>query len=352
MAIFGNISWSYRDGRGRVQLYSNPVESAIVNNGFGVIYMVLILLSFAFNPLVFVQNYKRRRGTASFLFTILSGTDLTTSFLSLFTLFNLLSSEHSEDVVRPATSFEITIFMLSILSKLASSFITSLLSVTRFIKIRDPLTDIRKSWLVAYLTGTMVLVLGLLLRCVFKGPGHEGQTAWFPYQQMAMRELNVRWHIGLATVYVVNVLSAVVASFLTVKILFSQNNAISNKYTEKRNRGSSISIAIMNLGNLVFFAILISSIVAVSVTVKSKMYDYIGSGYAKVLARRGGNLIFILFCLVPDSLSVFNPVVFLYFNKNARKSACTKVSAAYKSFKSSFKSSKLFVTKTVPLSTL
>ena len=159
---------------------------------------------------------------------------------------------------------------------------------------------------------------------------------------MAMRELNVFWHIGLATVYVVNVLSAVVASFLTVKILFSQKNVVSNKYTEKRNRGSSITIVIMNLGNLVFFSILVSSIVAVSLTVKSKVYNYIGSGYAKVLARRGGNLIFTLFCVIPDSLSVFNPVVFLYFNKHARKSVFGGVTAVYKSVKSS----KLFVTKT------
>ena len=54
MAIFGNISWSYKDGRGRVQLYSNPLESAIVNNGFGALYIILIIVSCVFNPLVFV----------------------------------------------------------------------------------------------------------------------------------------------------------------------------------------------------------------------------------------------------------------------------------------------------------
>ena len=133
-------------------------------------------------------------------------------------------------------------------------------------------------------------------------------------------------------VYIVNVLSAVVASFLTVRILFSQNSEISNKYTEKRNRGSSIVILIMNIGNFVFFLILISSIVAVSVAVKSKVYNYIGSGYAKVLARRGGNLLFVLFCFIPDSLSVFNPVVFLYFNKDARKDAFRRITAVYRTY--------------------
>ena len=223
--------------------------------------------------------------------------------------------------------------MLSILSKLLSSFTTTLLSVTRYFKIREPLTVIKKSWLAAYLTGSVLIVLALLLRCLLGGNGHHGYTAWFPYQQMAMRELNVYWHIGLAMVYIVNVLAAVVASILTVRILFSQNSEISNKYTEKRNRGSSIAILIMNIGNFVFFVILISAIVAVSVTVDSKVYNYIGSGYAKVLARKGGNLIFVLFCFIPDSLSVFNPIVFLYFNEHARKDASKRVTTFCRSTK-------------------
>lgn len=150
---------------------------------------------------------------------------------------------------------------------------------------------------------------------------------WLPYQQTAMRELNFFWHIAMVSVYVINVLLALVTSVLTIRLLYFRKSVATNKYTIKRNRSSSLAIFVMNLGNLVFFLILISAIIALSQTVKSRVYDKIGSGYAKFIARRGGYLAFLLFCLIPDGFSVFNPIVFLYFNARARRRILTRMSS-------------------------
>ena len=53
MAIFGDIYWNYTDGRGRVLLYSNPLECLMLNISFGTIYILLLVTSLVFNPVVF-----------------------------------------------------------------------------------------------------------------------------------------------------------------------------------------------------------------------------------------------------------------------------------------------------------
>ena len=134
---------------------------------------------------------------------------------------------------------------------------------------------------------------------------------------MAIRELDIFWHIALISIYIFNTIVAIVMSILTVRLLLKRE--ISSTNSDARTRSSTKIVLIMNLANITFFFILFISLIIFGMSVRSKLYTRIGSGYAKLLVRKNGAyFIFILFCLFPDMLTVFNPIIYFSFNKAAR----------------------------------
>lgn len=284
---------------------AHPVLNQILNYGFGVLFPLLFLVSLIFNPMVLYSNYRRKTSIARTLFMMLSVVDfITNSFQPLVVAVHLLSPSQCYTELDPPTTYQTvsTCIMAPVMQ--AGGMLTTLLAITRYITIRSPFYVINRAVLVVYSLLYITFLAVSYSSLILTSP----HVVFDPYIQWAWRVVPGRdyWAVGLTIPYTIHCLLAAVTSILTVCELWGYKTAASlrGRKIASQRRGS-LTILIMNTGNLIMF---VFSVV------------YIGMKVKMTTATFTFNLIkFVTWCVLPLVLSAANPTVVVTRSGNYRK---------------------------------
>lgn len=189
-----------------------------------------------------------------------------------------------------------SIFNVTVIS--ISGIITSLLSITRYVKIIRPFVRFRIRPLLCYISANTIFLLIILTRnIIFCGQGYmdSGQPYWIRFQQISWRERNVLWQMVVAVPYLGHCLASLITSFLTIYHLRRTRRSVITE-TRTNCRQSSYAIVLMNLGNSLFL-VFMSCAIVLHTTQTGKIYDLLKLNFLKD-------------CFSPCFLSALNPLIY------------------------------------------
>ena len=197
-----------------------------------------------------------------------------------------------------------SIFNVTVIS--ISAILTSLLSITRYLKIIRPFTEFRIRPLLFYIALNVIFLVAVLMRNImFCGPGHPvtGKPYWLRFQQISWRETDVTWQMAVAVPYLAHCLVSLITSLLTIYHLQKTKRSVITE-TRAKCRQSSWAIVLMNLGNTLFLLLMTTSI-ALHALKPTIIYTLLKINFMKD-------------CLSPCFLSAINPLIFYLCCRDSR----------------------------------
>ena len=246
MAIF-ELFWSeyyYLNGT-YIEIIRKDV--GYLNYLFFSILSFLSLVSTSSNPIVFCYHYKLST-TSALLFTLLSVSDFITNIISpIIVSYNLLKSEIDE-LYKPATVIErvYTIFYTTVTG--TSNVLVCLLSIMRYVSIRNSFYHIKIKFLVTYIIFYILLVFTATCYNFFS----INTAIWVSNGQnvIATTPLTIILHLTIVVYFLLNFLISSITSFCTVYLLCRSKQSLGTS-AANRSKGS-VTIFIMNFMNFIY----------------------------------------------------------------------------------------------------
>ena len=215
-----------------------PSLSASLNYIFAVQLPLIFLLSLLLNPLVFVYNHKRKRGIAATLFQLQAVFDFLTNLYQPIILSAALVSDFSGWRWVGLTALHGPLIQ-------TASLVTTVMPITRCIKITSPFYQIRRGLIVCYCVAVPTgLAVGYTL-ALATAPS----LRFDPYIQLVVWDTGDApdlWMACLTLPYILHTLAALLATMVTVRCL-------SRKAGTSLHRRGVVTVLIMNVGNFTLF---------------------------------------------------------------------------------------------------
>ena len=274
--------------------------------------IIIALTSLILNPIVFRHNYCKKKSIARDLFLILSTTDFFSSIVIPvnFTAGILLPKEEECPIQynatfcqtryyeyrRTATFFEKVVSCCVWYLTFSPSVITCALAICRWYQICFPLRHLNRK-IVVFLLAAFCLLFGfyLFVKMIF----HSAQMVIAIQTAISFFKLSSseRSEFQFEDILLIVLAStAILASILTVvNILKSQ---VGNQERRERKIKSTIKIGLLNLGNIVFIAVLMSLSLTKENTIEHTRLQTTS-------------------CLFAVVQSAFNPVVYILLTHGA-----------------------------------
>ena len=304
MAIFGNITLRNEDHTTETDVYLNYI--------WGVLILVLFIISTLLNPVVFIFNYNQPRSAASLLYLMLSASDFLTTLLRPIILSYELLKPGLDDYKSDCTTTKIFRENYNNLFGEVSATTTACLAIMRFIAIQFPFYRPRKKIMVgAIVTWTLIcvtpLIIYTLLAC--NNQGYNGVRAnWIrPAQTFFFVEnMSAAHFVKINTIrYLLTSVIALVASGLTV-VAMLRNKKTPN--ARSRNKGC-ITIVVMNAALIIDVIVYnLDAIPAVFDPDSSKNTFYNTTANLRLFVVLNGGVF----------LSAFNPLVIVIFSSQIK----------------------------------
>ncbi|KAL5250744.1 hypothetical protein ACHWQZ_G016471 [Mnemiopsis leidyi] len=302
MVIFGDLLERVPGADGQLHpIHTGDQYDQALNKTFVVLFAGFSVLSTLANPVAFCYNRSQRQTIAALLFQMLAVADFLTNSTFPFVIMSTLLSKDVKPIRDDSTlTKELwSIFNITIIS--ISAILTSLLSITRYMKIIKPFIRFRIRPLLIYIgLNTLYLVVVLCRNIILCGPG---ESYWLRFQQLSWRESGIAWQMPVAIPYLGHCLVSLITSTLTIYHLQRTRNSVVTE-TRAKCRQSSYAIVLMNLGNTLFL-ILITSSTVLYITNPMMIYQLLKMNFMKD-------------CFSPCLLSAANPIIFFLCCKDSR----------------------------------
>ena len=198
-----------------------------------------------------------------------------------------------------------SVFFITLVS--ISAITTSLLSITRYLKIRRPFIKVKMYPLIIYIACNALYLLVILSRnIIFCGEGllGTGKPYFLRFQQQSWRDASMIWIFAVAIPYFIHCLLSLVTSALTVYCLMRTSKSMITENRAK-SRQSSYAIVVMNIGNSIIFILCIATII-VRVAQPKELYLFLGMNFLKDI-------------LSPCLLAALNPIIFFSCCSDSRR---------------------------------
>ena len=301
---------SAEDARLSVNDVGCSTADYVLNYSFGAIFILIFIGSLILNPMVFLYNHKQKQSLATMLFQFVSLVDFMTNlYHPVAVAVRLFKTE--VDTIRNASSLQIAYSIYIAPLAQSSGMATTLLAITRYIQIRSPFCNVRKHLVLAYAIGyiaflyTSYIYVFTTSDIIIWQP--SVQNAWHVVQGMDI------WAIAFTIPYNIHCFLAAVTSGLTIKKLWGTDIKSNGSKRLQAQRRGSLTILIMNIGNLLVFLCTLF---------------YMGLKMAKVNSSLFNFLKFFTFAFLPLALSAVNPLILILRSTGFKRTMTAKTMAA------------------------
>ena len=188
-----------------------------------------------------------------------------------------------------------------------SAITTSLLSITRYLKIVRPFIKVKIYPLIIYIACNALYLMIILTRNImFCGEGllGTGKPYFLRFHQESWRDSTTYWIYAVAIPYFIHCMLSLVTSALAVYCLMRTSKSIITENRTK-SRQSSYAIVVMNIGNSVIFLLCIATIM-VRVIKPQELYLFLSMNFLKDIFS-------------PCFLSAINPIIFYSCCSDSRR---------------------------------
>ena len=313
--------------------------SVLPSIAFSSIIILCCVISLLSNPVVFFFN-RKRKSVAAFLFTLLSIIDFLFCFTFPFVVllqasdipklgegrqcFGISDEEYWNCIYLASTGQKVSTAVLLCLDSAAVST-TSLLAITRYIQLKNPLVRVRKRRVALAIASVFIVAVCLHLFSIF---GSHHDTFYSVMVMLVMHidpyDFGLAWqnqylsgvmshHTGQILILMTNLgtlvlqLGALISALLTAYFLFNKKESNISGSNVRRKRGS-LKILLTNLPSfLILFRIMLEAPL-MSIARQSGLYT-----------EFQGWIIFSLHRMLPLLASTWNPVIFISLTPKTRK---------------------------------
>ena len=247
--------------------HNGTMLDATFNYIFGAVLAGAIPISFLLNPLMFYYNYKmfkQQHSIVPALFQLLSVLDFLFTTRSINTAYNLMKPDQDPLFDPSPTTYQRLQSFFAYIEAYTSMFVTMVLCVVRYAKIRAPLWALGNR---STLTGIVVVAIFVDLTWTISvsvmGSFIRG-TIWFSPLQGIMitvddskvkKQLCDQYYANIVAPFYIKVGLSLLFSILTVIHLRS---AMGKSLPEIKRR-SIIMIVLLNTGNMFWFVLCVAS---------------------------------------------------------------------------------------------
>lgn len=195
-----------------------------------------------------------------------------------------------------------------------SGITTSLLSITRYLKIARPFIKLKTYPLILYILFNTVYLTAVLSRSIIfcgEGLAGTGKPYFLRFQQQSWRDSSTGWIFAVAIPYFVHCFLSLITSALTINCLRLTAKSVITENRAK-SRQSSYAIVVMNIGNSIIFFLCIGTLVLRLVRPEA-LYMFLKMNVLKDI-------------LSPCLLSALNPIIFYSCCSDSRQKICFSLS--------------------------
>ena len=302
--------------------------SVLPSIAFSSIIILCCVTSLLLNPVVFFFN-RKRKSVAAFLFTLLSIIDFLFCFTFPFVVllqasdipklgegrqcFGISDEEYWNCIYLASTGQKVSTAVLLCLDSAAVST-TSLLAITRYIQLTNPLMIVRKRRVSLAIALVFTVAVCLHLFSIF---GSHHDTFYSVMVMLVMHidpyDFGLAWQNQYLSGVITNLgtlvlqLGALISALLTAYFLFNKKESNISGSNLRRKRGS-LKILLTNLPSfLILFRIMLEAPL-MSIARQSGLYT-----------EFQGWIIFSLHRMLPLLASTWNPVIFISLTPKTRK---------------------------------
>ena len=310
-----------------IQFKLDNSTSVLPSIAFSSIIILCCVTSFLSNPVVFSFN-RRRKSVAAFLFTLLSIIDFLFCFTFPFVIllqasdipkldegkqcFGISDEEYWNCIYKASTGQKVSTAILLCLDSAAVST-TSLLAITRYIQLTNPLVIIRRRRVGLAIALAFTVAVCLHLFSIF---GSHHDTFYSVMVMLVMHidpyDFGLAWQDQYFSGVITNLgtlvlqLGALISALLTAYFLFKKKESNISGSNLRRKRGS-LKILLTNLPSfLILFRIMLEAPL-MSIARQSGLYT-----------EFQGWIIFSLHRMLPLLASTWNPVIFISLTPKTR----------------------------------
>ena len=253
MAIFG-----YGNITNTTIEHNGTATDAAMNYLYGTLLAFSLPIALLLNPLVFFYNFKKKLTLGSGFFLVLSSMDFLFSFRTLNTVYHLLKPKLEPLLDANPTTYQRFQGFIGYTFGYTSMFVTMVMCVVRYIKIRAPLWSLRNSRIICMVAVTSIVVdvtysvvVGALGSFVYSDTWmsvFQGMANSVEIGKTTAMELHATTYLIILVPFYIKIGFSVVFSLLTVLYLRSDRGPVIPA-TKMR---SINMILLLNAGNLVW----------------------------------------------------------------------------------------------------
>ena len=259
--VYGELEYSLTDETTAFELFANYF--------LGLIMIASFLISSTTNPLLLWINWKQDKKwrLSTVLFMLLAISDFLTNMVKPLRIANNLLTNEIFPIIRNGTLFEQveTVFFLS--ASFSSLFLTTLISLCRFISVKFPFIKMPSKLLMgifvlfelSYLAYSLEMVVGL-------PPGEaedrmkSGKVLWFLHCQLIFSKEEAgygsNWfYLKTALPATITLTGVFLSSWTVLQLL--KRKVINNRESEKKRIRSAYAVTVMNIANIITTVVII-----------------------------------------------------------------------------------------------
>ena len=275
------------------------LSDKFLNYGYGAALPFCFLVSTALNPIVVLHNARRNQNVSTLLFQLLAVSDFITNiYQPIFMAYLLLMKAISVEEEPTPLHYISTILMAWV--KQGSGMLTTLLSITRYIKIKSPFCIVNRKFILLYIAMNFIYFdVGFPVILLTSDECYIDRRVGYVWHDM--KKMLDLWACILLAPFAIHSLVAIVTSILTVYCLRNRSELSGTNCNKsmRYQRKSCLTILILNAGNMMLFLCCVTYL----------FLKYLGKENDVAWSNVYDLILFNLFGFIPIFLSALNPLI-------------------------------------------